>query len=596
MLHTLLLAALLSCDREDPPNPAGDPSLPDPLSTVEEEPDWLSPVEHLVRVSIATRGIRPSADEVAAVTADPTALASIVDQYLDSPEFGRTIEDMHGELYRVRVDIAPQYPALGPLEGVDVSVIHRSSADEPLRLVSDIVMNDRPYTDVVTADWIIADQSLALMFGLPFDPEGPEYQQTWWSDGRPAAGILSSSEFYHRYPSNGNNFHRGRASVAADIFLCDEIAARDTELSVESAPPSTSVDQLIDTLGVPGCAGCHSALEPLASFFWGFMPVLPPAPLARYMKDDCVIESYDDREDLPPGAGYAQDLCYPIRMYTPANEDLGFELGLPAPSLYGASGDRIDDLGRLITEDPRFATCTATRFTAWFGQVGRDSVDPTFASTLAEHFVASGYSARELAREILLSDRFRQRNSLDPSDPEVGLLTVRPEQYATQIADLTGFQWLGEHRTAACEETFDCWGVVDLARSDLYGFRAMAGGIDGIQQTTPVHTPTPTRQLVMDRFASEAAGFVVDADFALPAAERRLLTGVEADDTDEAPVRAQLVALELRILTEVVPSDGPEVDAAYTLFTSVLATGASPLDAWKLVLVALLTDPQMVVY
>ncbi|HSN97736.1 MAG TPA: hypothetical protein VLS89_05535 [Candidatus Nanopelagicales bacterium] len=42
----------------------------------------------------APRGIPPSVDEMRAVAADPGALPGIVDAYLGSPEFGRTIRDM----------------------------------------------------------------------------------------------------------------------------------------------------------------------------------------------------------------------------------------------------------------------------------------------------------------------------------------------------------------------------------------------------------------------------------------------------------------------------------------------------------------------
>ena len=58
----------------------GDDSTGAPEAEVER--DFLTPREHLVRVSMALRGVRPSADDLAAVEADPDALEGLVDAVL----------------------------------------------------------------------------------------------------------------------------------------------------------------------------------------------------------------------------------------------------------------------------------------------------------------------------------------------------------------------------------------------------------------------------------------------------------------------------------------------------------------------------------
>ncbi|MCU0687156.1 MAG: hypothetical protein MUF34_33745 [Polyangiaceae bacterium] len=50
---------------------------------------FLSPTEHLVRASMALRGMRPSEAELAQVQADAAAVGAIVDTYLATPEFAR---------------------------------------------------------------------------------------------------------------------------------------------------------------------------------------------------------------------------------------------------------------------------------------------------------------------------------------------------------------------------------------------------------------------------------------------------------------------------------------------------------------------------
>ena len=54
---------------------------------------YLTPAQHLERIALALRGVRPSVADLKAVDADPSQLPAIVDRYLASPELGATIKD-----------------------------------------------------------------------------------------------------------------------------------------------------------------------------------------------------------------------------------------------------------------------------------------------------------------------------------------------------------------------------------------------------------------------------------------------------------------------------------------------------------------------
>jgi hypothetical protein len=547
------------------------------------EREYLSQEDLLIRTSIALRGVRPTADEL--LEADP------VSAWLDSDEFGLTMRDLHAESLRFRVDTVLQFPAMGVLEGVTVGDINRSTTEAPLRLIEDLIMRDQPYTEIVQADYMLADSIVADIYGLDHDPEGPPWQETWWVDGRPAAGVLSSSEFYHRYPSNGSNFHRGRANVISDVFLCDDISLRNIEII--DPPVATEADKVAEALATNEiCAGCHQALEPIASFMWGFKAVLPPKAMGVYISSNCVFPAFDDLTLLPPGTPFAQDFCYPIKLYDPNFEHLWSELDLPPPALYGRQGTYISDLGRFIAEDRRFATCAAKRFYGYFTQIRHDQVDADLADALADGFIASGFDAKALARSVVTSEAFRTQKDHAIRDDAVGLLTLRPEHFARQIEALTGFVWLADVNGDACLE--QCWGEVDLGRTNLYGYHSLAGGIDGLVRTAPTHTAMPTRSLSFTRLASEAAGFVVDSDLATDVkSDRRLLRLIDAGDTSELAVRTQIADLYARTQTQHQTAD--TVDDAYGLFADALARSGED-HAWKLVIAALLNDPMLVYY
>ena len=129
---------------------------------------YLSPEDHLVRVSMALRGLRPSLAELDAVAADPEALAGIVDGYLDSPEFGRTIRDLHNESLLSRVDFAippAGFLPKGPIAGENIYDLNVSVMESPLRLIEHVVLNDKPYSEIVTANYTVADGVVSTVWG-----------------------------------------------------------------------------------------------------------------------------------------------------------------------------------------------------------------------------------------------------------------------------------------------------------------------------------------------------------------------------------------------------------------------------------------------
>jgi len=175
LLTFLLLASLPGCAREPRRTPAagptstaevaatGAPAQPvAPLGRLAaaDELTLLTPEAHLVRIAVALRGVRPGAAELAAVRADPAALGGIVDGYLDSPEFGAVVRDMWNEELLLRVDVKRfMLPALGPLKdrGGDAEYLD-AIPEEPLRLIEYVAVNDRPFSEIVTADYTIASE------------------------------------------------------------------------------------------------------------------------------------------------------------------------------------------------------------------------------------------------------------------------------------------------------------------------------------------------------------------------------------------------------------------------------------------------------
>ena len=232
-------------------------------------------------------------------------------------------------------------------------------------------------------------------------------------------------------------------------------------------------------------------------------------------------------------------------------------------------------LGSYIAQDPRFLACTVKRFYSYLTQTDMDAMPLQTQGELLQVFEESGLDARELAKAVVLSEPFKAKALSDGRDV-VSLQSIRPEQYARFIEDLTGFKWIVDLDGLSNPDCPDANCIeANLAVSDDFGFRLMAGGMDGFRALSPTHTVTPTKVLVMGRYASEAAGFVVDRNFS------SLLTQVSDDTTDETAIRNQLQELHLRILGESVLADSESINETYELFQMALSNNGNAKTAWK---------------
>lgn len=564
---TLLCAAVLlpqaACNEgsDGGSGDSGDGSDLDPGTVM------LSSGDRLVRVSMAIRGLHPSAEDLEAVEADPNRLGEFVDRYLQTPEFGDTIRDLHNEsLLTVTDYFAPPagFTPSGPVADVDIYALNRAIMEAPLRLIEDVILNDQPYTDIVTADYTLANGTVAAVWGLPYGGDGNTWERTSWDDGRGRAGILSDSWLFSRHSSTESNANRGRANAVARGLLCYDFLARDIDVdsAVDLADPAVVSQAVVDN---PTCASCHQALDPLASFFSGYYPT--------YL---------------------ASEVTYPHRMYY---ENLFPTLGVQMrpESYFGSRGSGLRDLGELIAGDPRFSLCAARRFYAYFHQIELGDVPFDDAARLQRSFIDSGYDARELVRTIVTDSKFLTSHA-DPEDASetndpVGVKKARPYQLAQTVRDITGFEWWTT--LVIPEEGLDL-GRVNLMDDSGLGYQVLGGGIDGVFVTRSSHVYSATNSLVLQALAREAAHHVVERDFA--DAERRLLTAADPADDGEDSVRTQLVHLSSRIYAQILAEDDPVIDELHTLYRDARAAGGDAKRAWKVVVTAMLQDHRMAFY
>ena len=149
----------------------------------------------------------------------------------------------------------------------------------PVELIAHVVQNDLPYTEILTADYIMANgptakaYSDAVVFDDPDDPfefrpariRGYRRHGVTMDD-YPHAGVLNTTSFLVRYPTTPTNRNRARSRWAYYHFLGFDIQ--------NAAPTVTDADALFDTrnptMHNPACTVCHIPLDPLAGAFQNY--------------------------------------------------------------------------------------------------------------------------------------------------------------------------------------------------------------------------------------------------------------------------------------------------------------------------------------
>ena len=167
----------------------------------------------------------------------------------------------------------------------------------PLELVAHVAENDLPYTEILTADYIMANPMAAKAYGAPtdhfedptdFNEFKPSSIEAYYREGEgfevendpvlnadliinpgpliteyPHAGILNTTMFLKRYPTTATNRNRARSRWTWYHFLGLDIE--------KSASRTTDPDALADTnnptMFNPACTVCHRVLDPVAGAF-----------------------------------------------------------------------------------------------------------------------------------------------------------------------------------------------------------------------------------------------------------------------------------------------------------------------------------------
>jgi hypothetical protein len=446
--------------------------------------------------------------------------------------------------------------------------------DEPMRLIDYIVRNERPFTEIVTADYIMVSPYTARGYGIfdevkeqftnPDDPfdyipvklkalvgRNRSQDQESATGFYPHAGMLSTFQYLSRYPTTETNRNRLRARMYYQHFLgvdVLELAARGSDAAAVTAKYE------IPTMQASECVVCHKTLDPVAGLF------------QDYWRFDANFAIYGRRKE-----GWFGDMF-----------GAGFEgVDLPADERWRA----LLWLGERTARDRRFAIAMVEH--AYYILTGRrpllspkDLDDPLYDARLlahqqqrlqveaiASHFTETGFNFKQVLKDWVLSDFYRTDGiATDQVSPQrlvelddVGVVRIlSPEQLERKISAVFGTPWRGLSEQTAM----------------LYG------GIDSKEVTERATDPSGAMGAIQRILANEVACRNVALDFSRPRDQRRLFPDMEPDvlpgahPESDGRIRRAIAHLHQHVLGQYHDADSPEIGRTFDLFSGIVADAA----------------------
>jgi hypothetical protein len=444
----------------------------------------------------------------------------------------------------------------------------RALLGEPMELIEYIVRHDRPFTEVVTADYIMVTpytargysifEEVRARFQNPDDPfeyipvklkaltgRSRATDQESATGFYPHAGLLSTFQYLRRYPTTETNRNRLRARMYYLHFLgvdALELAARVSDAA------SVSAKYPIPTMQASECVVCHKTIDPVAGLFQDY-------------------SSFDGVYGRRKGGWY---------------EDM-FAAGFEGEDLEPEQRWRaLPWLGERTAKDPRFAVAMVEHvYSILTGRKvlppPKDLDDPLHGAkrrayqeqrrqveTIAGRFARSGFNLKTAFKDWIVSDFYRADGvATARNDPDrraeledVGLVRMlAPEQLERKVNAVFGRRW-------------------DKLQDEL---SILYGGIDSQEVTERAADPSGALGAIQRILSNDVACQHTLRDFALKAPQRRLFPGIEPDvlpgssPEADAAIRRAIVHLHALVLGRDEDDDSEDVTRTFDLFAGIVA-------------------------
>jgi Protein of unknown function (DUF1592)/Protein of unknown function (DUF1588)/Protein of unknown function (DUF1587)/Protein of unknown function (DUF1595) len=236
---------------------------------------------------------------------------------------------------------------------------------------AEFLYEDRPYSELLTADFNFVDGPLAALYGMAAPAQGME-RVVNTTDQR--VGLLGLAGFLTHTSRETRSSPIIRGNWVLDAILCTPLVlppglmVAPLEEPAEGAPPTTVRQQIEAHRAAPTCAGCHNMIDPIG----------------------LALETYDA-----------------IGRYRTT-----YENGLPIDATGTLpDGQKVDGLPSLVaalSTSPKFLPCAATKLGTY--ALGA-ATSPVNEEQVVAHWLTGAPTLRSLIKATVTHDSFTSRKA-----------------------------------------------------------------------------------------------------------------------------------------------------------------------------------------
>lgn len=268
--------------------------------------------------------------------------------------------------------------------------------EEARTFISDLVWNDRDFTEVFTADYSFANADLAAIYGVPAPAR--EFDRIRFPAESERAGLLGQTLFLTLTAKPGDTSPTARGLFIREQFLCQHVAEPppgvNTNLpEITEAKPQTNRDRMREHVFNPGCATCHNLIDPIGFGFEKF-----DAIGAR--REQFKLQFFGEYE-----GGHNQRKPRAVEL---ALDTTGYVAGLTDSKF---SGPR--ELGAILARSSQCHECLVKQYFRYTAGRMETPADRALLRQVTESFRKSQFRFKELMISLVRSSEFPNQSGKD---------------------------------------------------------------------------------------------------------------------------------------------------------------------------------------
>jgi len=308
----------------------------------------------------------------------PQGVEKIARRMLDDPRAKDALDEFVSEWLRfdralTAVKERRTFPQFNPGTAL-------ATTEEARRFVSDLVWNNRDFTQLFTAPYGYMNGDLARIYKV--DPPAADFDRVPFPADSERAGLLGQALFLAMTAKPDETSPTARGLFVREQFLCQHVAdpppGVNTNLPpVTEAKPVTNRDRLAAHTTNPTCAGCHHLIDPIGFGFEKFDAIGERRDRLKLTFGEQVGESKDPKRKV---SSVELDL-----------DTKGQVAGLPNSAFASPK-----DLGAVLAASPQCQECIVKQYFRYVNGRMETAADRPLIRQVFEQFRQSGFRFRDM--------------------------------------------------------------------------------------------------------------------------------------------------------------------------------------------------------